>query len=53
MKSGAIEFLFQLLKPIFEMLHFPLEVFPMAIMRPISGTASFAMLSQIFNYLRI
>ena len=51
MKSCAIEFVFQLLKPVFEFLHFPLEVFPMAVMRPISGTASLAMLNQIFeNY---
>ena len=49
MKSGVIDFFFQLLKPIFEFLHFPLEVFPMAIMRPISGTASLAILSDIFK----
>lgn len=49
MKSGAIDFIFQLLKPVFSLLHFPLEVFPMAIMRPISGTASLAILSDIFK----
>ena len=49
MKSGAIDFIFQLLKPVFLLLHFPLEVFPMAIMRPISGTASLAILSDIFK----
>ena len=49
MKSGIIELLFQILKPLFELLHVPLEILPMAIMRPISGTASLAMLNQIFS----
>ena len=49
MKSGAVDFIFQLLKPVFSLFHFPLEVFPMAIMRPISGTASLAILSDIFK----
>lgn len=48
-KSGALNYVFQFLNPIFEFIHFPIDILPMAIMRPISGTASLALLNQIFE----
>lgn len=39
------------LKPLFDYLHMPVEVLPMAIMRPISGNSSLAILNNLFiNY---
>ena len=39
------------LKPLFDYLHMPVEVLPMAVMRPISGNSSLAILNNLFiNY---
>ena len=46
--SGFLDFLLSLLKPIFDIIKFPIEVFPLAIVRPISGSASLAYLNNIF-----
>ena len=35
------------LRPLFSKLHFPVEVFPLAILRPISGSSSLAILNDI------
>ena len=38
-------------KPIFEIINIPLDILPMAILRPISGTATLAIMNDIFiNY---
>lgn len=51
LKSGILNYLFQLLKPIVDILNIPFEVFPMMILRPISGSASLAVLNNLFeNY---
>jgi len=42
--EGALGFL----KPILEFSKIPLDIFPMAILRPISGTASLAIMNDIF-----
>lgn len=48
LKSGLIDILFNLIKPIKII---PIEVFPMILLRPISGSASLATLNNIFaNY---
>lgn len=47
--SGIVDFLFQILKPIFEFIKVPSEVFPMIILRPISGSASLAFLNNILS----
>ena len=48
LKSGLIDILFNLIKPIKII---PVEVFPMILLRPISGSASLATLNSIFtNY---
>lgn len=44
--SGALDQLINLLSPLTNWLGFPREVLPLALMRPISGSGSLAMLSQ-------
>jgi len=51
LKSGVLDFIFNNLKPIFSYINVQMEILPMAIMRPISGSASLAILNDIFlNY---
>ena len=51
LKSGILEFIFNYLEPFFSSIKVQIEVLPMAIMRPISGSASLALLNDIFlNY---
>lgn len=42
--EGALSFL----KPLFELSKLPIDILPMAILRPISGTASLAIMNDIF-----
>ena len=49
LKSGALNYLFLLLKPIIKFINIPINVFPMMILRPISGTASLAFLNNILK----
>ena len=48
-KSGILNYLFDILEPIVNLLKIPLEVFPMMILRPISGSASLAFLNTFFE----
>lgn len=51
LKSGVLDFIFNNLKPIFSYINIQIEILPMAIMRPISGSASLAILNDMFlNY---
>ncbi len=45
--SNFIAWFFQFLNPVFQFLHVPMEILPMALVRPISGTASLAILNSI------
>lgn len=47
--SGFFELLSELLSPITNALGFPSEVLPLALMRPISGSGSFALLDDLFT----
>jgi len=47
--SGFLDFLLSLLKPLFDLIKVPVEIFPIAIVRPISGSASLAYLNNIFT----
>ena len=47
--SGFLDFVLNLLRPAFNMIKFPAEVFPLAIVRPISGSASISVFSSICN----
>ncbi len=45
--SGTIEIMSNLLNPITSLIGFPTDVLPMAIIRPISGSGAFSMMSDI------
>ena len=47
-KSGLLEFVFNLLKPLFTLIQVPFEVVPMMLIKPISGGAALAILNNIF-----
>lgn len=50
-QSGAIEMVCSLIEPLADFLNFPEEIVPMAVLRPISGSGSTALLTNIFeNY---
>lgn len=49
LKSGFLDFVFKALEPFFSYLKIPLEIFPMMVMRPISGSSSLAILNNIFD----
>lgn len=50
-KSGVLEYIFVFFQTILDFLNIPLEIIPMAIMRPISGSSSLAILNTILeNY---
>ena len=46
--SNFLEFVIKLISPIIGNVKYPIELFPMAILRPISGTASLAIMNDIF-----
>ena len=48
-KSGILEYIFSYFKWILDILKIPLEIIPMAIMRPISGSSSLAILNNILE----
>lgn len=47
--SGLMDAVLGLLSPVFSVLGLPAEVAPMAILRPLSGSASLSMLEQLMN----
>ncbi len=47
--SGALDLLIVLLKPVIDLLGMPPEVAPLALLRPISGSASFAFVTEIIK----
>ncbi len=48
-KSGFIDYLINLANPLMSLIGIPPEVLPLAIMRPISGSGSLAILKDILN----
>ncbi len=48
-QSGALGQLINFLSPVTHLLGFPREVLPLALMRPVSGSGSLAILSQILD----
>lgn len=46
-ESGALELITNFLKPIFVFFHFPTDIFPLAILRPITGTGALAVTSDL------
>ena len=49
LKSGILNLVLSLITPLFNFIKIPVEIFPMMIMRPISGTSTLAILNNIFN----
>jgi len=47
--AGGIDLLTQALSPILTPLHFPTELLPLALMRPLSGSATLALLADIVH----
>ena len=47
--SGVIDGIINLIKPIISLFNFPIEVLPLAILRPISGSASMAIATDIMT----
>lgn len=48
-ESGALDLLSNFLQPILVLLHFPSEVFPLAMLRPISGTGALALTTDLIS----
>ncbi len=46
--SKFLEFIFSALVPLFNLINIPLEIMPMAFLRPISGTATLTIMNDIF-----
>jgi len=46
--SGAMTFFVNLLSPVASLLHFPTEVLPFVLLRPVSGSGSLAMATELF-----
>lgn len=47
--SGLIDEVFQFLKPVFMLVNVPLEILPVAVMRPLSGSFGLALLNEMYN----
>jgi len=47
--SGALDFIIYLLTPLASLLGIPAEAMPLALLRPVSGSASLALVSDIVN----
>lgn len=47
--SGLMDFMVGLLTPVAGLLHFPSEALPFAVLRPVSGSGSLAMATDIFE----
>lgn len=47
--SGVLDFIINLISPITSFFHFPKEVLPLAILRPLSGSSSLAVANDLFK----
>lgn len=48
--SGAMAWIIKGLNPIFSLVHFPAQVLPMAIMRPLTGSGSVGVLAEMIKH---
>ena len=48
--SGAMDLMATILNPITSLIWMPADVLPMALVRPLSGTGSFAVMSELINH---
>ena len=49
LKSGVIDLIYNILSPVFNFINILIQIFPMMIMRPISGTSTLAILNNLFS----
>ena len=47
--SGFIDFVLDIIGPFLNIIKFPKEIFPMSMLRPISGNASLVLMTEIFK----
>lgn len=47
--SGALDFLQSCITPVFNLLNIPVELFPMIVMKPVSGSGSLAILEKMIE----
>ena len=47
--SGAMEFILSFIEPVLTAFNIPSDIIPMALMRPISGSSTFAMMTEILH----
>ncbi len=47
--SGLTDFIVTLVKPVTDFFHFPSEILPMAVLRPVSGSGATALLTGIYK----
>ena len=49
LKSGVLNYVFPFLEPLFSLIHFPVELLPMAVLRSLSGSTTLAMMNNFFE----
>lgn len=49
LKSNFLNLLFGILKPIFDLIKVPIDVLPLALLRPVSGSAALSILNNILS----
>ena len=49
LKSGILNIVYKFLEPFFNFINIPIQILPMMIMRPISGTSTLAILNNLFE----
>ena len=49
LKSGVLNLFLEIIEPVLKIVHFPTTIFPMALMRPISGSSTLAILNNLFS----
>ncbi|PWI56610.1 spore maturation protein [Sulfoacidibacillus thermotolerans] len=48
--SGALQLFIHLISPLLHRIHFPAELVPLALLRPISGSGSLALVTDLFKH---
>ncbi len=48
-EAGAMDYLVKILSPVTDLVGYPAEVLPMAIMRPLSGSGSLGIMTELIN----
>lgn len=48
-KSNVLDFILSFLKPVFELIKIPMDILPMALLRPVSGSAALSVLNNILQ----